>query len=138
MARDGAGTRLPASRYRTNATGIAPPITPASAGFQVPSAKPAEIEETQHHRRVHHAGDRQSKAEQQAAGQCAQDLHPANRLTATTSTATAMNVAVAASDRGDSRASPHTPWPLVHPFASRVPTPTSNPAAISNKPDPGR
>ena len=37
---------------------------------------------------------------------------------------------VATSERGDRRDRPQTPWPLVHPPAIRVPTPTSNPATI--------
>ena len=42
-----------------------------------------------------------------------------------------MNVSVAAIDRGDNRATPHTPWPLVQPLAKRVPKPTSSPASAS-------
>lgn len=46
-----------------------------------------------------------------------------------------MNVAVAPIDRRESRARPQTPWPLVHPFPSRVPNPTSNPPMISKGAD---
>jgi hypothetical protein len=38
---------------------------------------------------------------------------------------------VAAIERGESRAMPHTPWPEVQPPPSRVPKPTSNPAAMT-------
>ena len=43
----------------------------------------------------------------------------------------AMKVAVAASERGETRARPQTPCPLVQPLPSRVPKPTSSPPAIS-------
>ena len=39
-----------------------------------------------------------------------------------------MNTSVATSERGESRAIPHTPWPDVQPPPSRVPKPTSTPA----------
>lgn len=38
-----------------------------------------------------------------------------------------MKVAVAASERGDKRARPHTPWPLVHPPPEVAPKPTRKP-----------
>ena len=41
-----------------------------------------------------------------------------------------MKVAVAARERGESLARPHTPCPLVQPLAKRVPKPTSRPAAM--------
>ena len=40
-----------------------------------------------------------------------------------------MKARVAAMERRDSLAMPHMPWPLVQPLPSRVPNPTSNPAA---------
>ena len=52
-------------------------------------------------------------------------------MTKTVTIAVAMNVSVAAIERGESRPTPHTPWPLVQPLPSRVPKPTSRPAAIS-------
>ena len=39
-----------------------------------------------------------------------------------------MNTAVAAIERGDSRAMPQMPWPEVQPLPSRVPKPTNRPA----------
>ena len=42
-----------------------------------------------------------------------------------------MNVPTAIGDRREPRDRPHTPWPLVQPFASVVPTPTSTPAIAS-------
>ena len=41
-----------------------------------------------------------------------------------------MKVAVATSERGENRARPQTPCPLVQPLARRVPKPTSNPPTI--------
>ncbi len=41
----------------------------------------------------------------------------------------ARNVATAAMEREDSRASPSTPWPLVQPEPMREPKPTSKPAS---------
>ena len=49
---------------------------------------------------------------------------------ATTATAAAMNIAVAAKDRLDKRAIPQTPCPEVQPPLSRVPKPTSSPATM--------
>jgi hypothetical protein len=37
------------------------------------------------------------------------------RTTSTVANPASMNAMVAASDRGDRRDNPHTPWPLVHP-----------------------
>ena len=42
-----------------------------------------------------------------------------------------MKVAVAANERGDRRARPQTPCPLVQPLARRVPKPTRRPPARS-------
>jgi len=52
-------------------------------------------------------------------------------MTATTAIAVAMNTKVAAIERGERRAMPHTPWPEVQPPPSRVPKPTSRPAAMT-------
>lgn len=41
----------------------------------------------------------------------------------------AMKVTVAAKERGERRAKPHTPWPEVQPEPSLVPKPTSSPAS---------
>mmetsp|Transcript_14491 Transcript_14491/g.10446 ORF Transcript_14491/g.10446 Transcript_14491/m.10446 type:complete len:137 (-) Transcript_14491:13-423(-) len=41
-----------------------------------------------------------------------------------------MKVQVPTKDRRDKREIPHTPCPLVHPFPSLVPTPTSSPPMI--------
>ncbi len=38
-----------------------------------------------------------------------------------------MNEAVATTERGDSRAMPHTPCPLVHPLPVTLPKPTNRP-----------
>src|SRR5690349_19087893 len=46
-----------------------------------------------------------------------------------------MNNPVAASERGDKRATPQTPCPLVQPEPYRVPKPTSKPAPISTGSD---
>src|SRR5688500_18328781 len=43
-----------------------------------------------------------------------------------------MKVTTAASERREKRPRPQTPWPLVQPLPSRVPKPTSSPAANSN------
>ncbi len=45
-----------------------------------------------------------------------------------------MKVAVAASERTESLASPHTPWPLVQPLPSTVPAPTIRPASTVARP----
>ena len=46
-------------------------------------------------------------------------------------TAVAMKMAVATSERGESRANPQTPCPLVQPPPRRVPKPTSSPPAMT-------
>ena len=56
-------------------------------------------------------------------------------MTKTVAAATTKNTAVAAIDRGDSRAMPHMPWPLVQPAPIWVPTPTRNAATIRDAPD---
>ena len=53
------------------------------------------------------------------------------RTTKTVAKPATMKEDVADSERGDRRDRPQTPWPLVHPPAMRVPTPTSNPATTS-------
>ena len=60
--------------------------------------------------------------------------HSAWRVIATTSIATAMNVTVAAIERGERRAIPQMPWPEVQPLPSRVPNPTSRPAIDDHDP----
>ncbi|MNV77396.1 hypothetical protein D3C71_1708100 [compost metagenome] len=47
------------------------------------------------------------------------------------SIAVVMNTPTATSERNDSRPSPQTPWPLVHPPPIWVPTPTSSPPTTS-------
>ena len=47
---------------------------------------------------------------------------------ATTTIAAPMKIKVAAMERNDKRAIPHTPWPEVQPPPSREPKPTSSPA----------
>jgi hypothetical protein len=42
---------------------------------------------------------------------------------------------VAAIERGERRATPQTPWPLVQPLPSLVPKPTSRPAVIRSGTD---
>ena len=42
-----------------------------------------------------------------------------------------MKIPVATNERGDRRAKPQTPWPLVQPEPSRAPKPTSRPEATS-------
>lgn len=60
------------------------------------------------------------------------------RTTKTVTIAAARKVRVATSERGESRARPQTPWPLVQPLPSPVPSPTSRPAAsISGTPPAG-
>ena len=46
-------------------------------------------------------------------------------------TAVGMKRAVAISERGESRANPQTPCPLVQPPPRRVPKPTSSPPAMT-------
>jgi len=46
-------------------------------------------------------------------------------------TAVAMKGAVATMERGESRANPQTPCPLVQPPLRRVPKPTSSPPAMT-------
>ena len=38
-----------------------------------------------------------------------------------------INVPTATNERVEKRDNPQIPWPLVHPFANRVPNPTNNP-----------
>ena len=47
----------------------------------------------------------------------------------TTAIAAATKIAVAASERGEMRATPQMPWPEVQPPPSREPNPTRRPAA---------
>jgi len=44
-----------------------------------------------------------------------------------------MNMSVAANDRAERLARPHTPWPLVQPLPIWVPTPTASPADASTR-----
>ena len=51
----------------------------------------------------------------------------------------AMKTATATSERSEKRPNPQTPWPLVQPPLTRVPRPTSNPAAAAQpSPKPSR
>ena len=47
--------------------------------------------------------------------------------------ATAMKTPVATTERGDRRARPQTPWPLVQPEPQRVPKPTIRPPSTSSQ-----
>ena len=53
-------------------------------------------------------------------------------MTKTVATATAMNTQVATSERGERRARPQTPCPLVQPPPYPDPNPTSSPPAKAN------
>ena len=96
-----------------------------------------EIEEAQHLGRIGHAREAEAEAEQEADEKAASTRVMARlpqstwRTTNTVAKPAAMNVRVATSERGDRRARPQTPWPLVQPLARRVPKPTRRPPAIS-------
>src|SRR5262245_31230514 len=64
--------------------------------------------------------------------------HKICRVMNTTTNATAMKTHVATSDRGDRRAIPQMPWPLVQPPPTDVPAPTSRPAAAASRPVAGK
>ena len=82
---------------------------------------PSKIEEGAHPCRVGHARNGEPCAEQQAAGERenradAHQPNPSRFITATVTKPAAMNVAVAANERGDRRDRPQTPCPLVQPL----------------------
>src|SRR5690606_27878954 len=103
------------------------------------------IEKTQHPSRIHHFGQRETEAEEHAAHQrhdtgkgialldwsCHAAPHKC-RSTKTVSAPVSMKVAVATMERGESRARPQTPWPLVQPLPRRAPKPTSRPPMMSS------
>src|SRR5207237_427685 len=90
------------------------------------------IEEALDLARIRHAGDEQAEPEHQSRGEGGERVHASTcRITSTVANPASMNAAVATSERGDRRDSPHTPCPLVQPDPYAVPTPTSRPAATS-------
>src|SRR5208282_3321817 len=98
---------------------------------------PGKIEKGEDLGRVDHARDDQPQAEEEAAQEGHEHARhgaqsPARcRTTKTVAIPAAMKASVAASERRDRRASPHTPCPLVQPLPSRVPKPTRRPATAS-------
>ena len=84
----------------------------------VPGA--GNVEEVQHLGRIGHAGNGNAGAEDETDeagknGTLHQKPPSTWRTTKTVTIAVAMKVAVAAIERGDSRAMPQTPWPEVQP-----------------------
>src|SRR5260370_27326363 len=90
-----------------------------------------------------HACDPQTDREHDARGErngARTTLHgapPPWRTRKTVSMPAAKNVSVAPIDRTESRLMPHTPWPLVQPPESLVPTPTKRPPATVAPVEPG-
>src|SRR5512135_210406 len=79
-----------------------------------------QIEEVEHLRRVDHARDDEPKTEQKSGERIDGEAYPHQppskwRATKTVANPAAMKIAVATMDRGESRAIPQTPWPLVQP-----------------------
>ena len=135
-ARAAAGRRRLAKAKPTDDTGKRSHHDEREAG--VPVAE--YVEEAEHLCRVHHLRDEQSEAEHEArrrdwrrsAAWLSLQRRDATRQPP--STAVAMNTPVATSDRGERRATPQTPCPLVQPLPSRVPKPTSRPAPTMRPP----
>src|SRR3546814_145305 len=106
---------------------------------RIPGAE--DVEEALDASRVQHSGEGQAKAEDDAGGESGSELvdvpvhSPKPRRTVTATAPEVRNVATATIDRGDRRARPRTPWPLVQPDPMREPKPTSRPAVtISGHP----
>src|SRR6185295_1706280 len=92
----------------------------------------ADVEEAGDLGRDRHPAEDQAEGEQRAGHGGDGELdHAWAPTSATVIAAVIMKVATAAIDRGDSRARPHTPWPLVQPSPMVVPMPTSSPATAS-------
>src|SRR5690606_25778472 len=96
----------------------------------VPGAE--DVEKVQNLGRIGHAGDGDAGAEDETDGSSSQNAEhqkPPNRwrMTNTVIAVVAMKVAVATIDRGERRAMPQTPCPLVQPPPNMTPTPTSKP-----------
>ena len=102
-----------------------------------------EIEEAQNFLRIVHAREDEPEAEQEAGGErdqvarhdiCAPQLTTC-RAKNTTAKPAAMKMSVATSERGDRRARPQTPCPLVQPEPRRAPKPAKNPPRTRVAPD---
>src|SRR5690606_4287624 len=87
----------------------------------------AHVEERLHLGRAGHASDAEPHGEHEPGEQGIEAAEARHRPPSTTpnsatvSMPTATNTAVATSERGAPRATPHTPWPLVQPEPSCVP-----------------
>ena len=102
-------------------TATAPAITKASDGSQAPptSRKPRilaglAMPETMRPSPKTRPASKEAMAVHMA-GLPVHDRFSRWRITNTVATPAAMKATVAASERGERRASPHTPWPLVQP-----------------------
>ena len=105
---------------------------------RIPCAR--DVEKAEHARRVDHVRKREAGPEHDTRKQGRKSGAHAQRSHQMASDedgrdAAAMKVTVAAIERGDRRAMPQTPCPLVQPLPRRVPNPTSSPAAISSGTD---
>src|SRR5690606_1684509 len=86
----------------------------------------------EHDVRVGRAGEREPGSEDAAGTEGDEPgphgSPPSARTAATVAAPRPQKVAVAAIERPDKRLTPQIPWPLVQPFPTRVPSPTSTPA----------
>src|SRR5260221_8825169 len=95
-----------------------------------------DIEKATHASGIKHAGQRQAEAENHSRRKRGHDLqnaishNPKNLIMVTVDMPAATKVTTATAERGESRARPTTPWPLVHPDPMREPNPTRKPATI--------
>src|SRR5690606_9851596 len=83
---------------------------------------------------VEHAREREPDTEDDAAAERDEDMDrpvhgETSLISVTVATPPARNVTTAAMERGENRARPTMPWPLVQPEPMRVPKPTSSPAS---------
>jgi hypothetical protein len=79
----------------------------------IPGAE--NVEKADHLARIGHAREDETDAEDKACGESGEGAHGKCLATNTVAMPARMNAAVATSERGESRDSPHTPWPLVQP-----------------------
>ena len=87
-------------------------MTKARLGSHAPEPIAARSRKFKHLGRIGHAGDHQPDTEHQTDRKLqhdGHDVHPKCRATNTVAIASAMKLTVATSERGESRASPHTP-----------------------------
>ncbi len=74
-----------------------------------------DVEECDDLAGIGHTRDDEPDSENESGGEGGDEIHATCLVMKTVAMPAAMKAAVATSERGESRDSPHTPWPLVHP-----------------------